>query len=97
MTQIPRPAIGMGAGNNYFATSCSDDGRVVVGGATAFFGTPVAWIWTEWGGTQLMDEFLTQYGVTGYNAADLGSCRGISADGKVIVGDNGTPFGAVRW
>ena len=97
VTSIPRPAAGMGQGNNYFATGCTDDGRVVVGGADPFFGTPVAWIWTEWGGTQSIDELLTQYGVTGYNPADLGVARGISADGRIIVGDNGVPFGSTRW
>ena len=97
VTPIPRPAAGVGQGNNYYASGCTDDGRVVVGGATSFGGTPIAWIWTEWGGTQSIDELLQQYNVSGYNAADLGACRGISADGRVISGDNAVPFGATRW
>jgi uncharacterized membrane protein len=96
-TAIPRPTAAIGSNDSYWATGCTDDGRVVVGGGGAFFSTPIAWIWTEWGGTQSIEEFLNQHGVTGFNATDLGACRGISASGGLVCGDNGIPFGTVKW
>jgi hypothetical protein len=97
VTMIPRPPAGVGSFDSFWATGCTDDASIVVGGSGSFFGSPVAWIWTEWGGTQSIADFLDQYGVSYPNAFDLGACRGIAKDGSMIAGDSGVPFFSQRW
>ena len=74
------------------AWDASFDGSVIVGESASAFGVE-AFIWTPSTGMRALKDLLeTEYGLdlTGWT---LTSARGISADGRTIVGEGINPLG----
>ena len=63
-----------------YPTAINFDGSVVVGSSTEAF------IWTEFGGMQALDDYLTSIGVDLSGWSNLGAANAISPDGSAIAG-----------
>jgi probable HAF family extracellular repeat protein len=77
------------------ATGVSDDGTVVVGVSQAddVNQTREAFIWTQAAGMQSLRELLIANGAQGLDTWALREARGISADGRWVVGYGINPSG----
>jgi len=91
--------VGLGAlpSNDFtsYATAVSADGSIIVGASVPESGLPEAFIWDAYNGMRnlhdlLMDEFGLGPSLVGWRLRDT---RGISADGRTIVGIGINPNG----
>ena len=69
----------------------SDDGSIVVGEGKDF-GVHRACLWTAADGTQVIEDLLRKHEIS-FDGWELGAATGISANGKVIVGNGVNPNG----
>ncbi len=94
------PVPGVDPWMNYnWASACSEDGEVVVGGNwDLFMNTTYATIWTEATGVMFLHDYLTALGVPGLDMIQLASATDVSADGTKILGWGVTPpFNFIWW
>ena len=85
-----------GGGFESQARAVSGDGATVVGEAWVFGSSTRAFIWDATTGMQELKQVLTDQGVDTSGWEILYSARGISADGRVIVGQGKTTAGGAR-
>lgn len=79
------------------ATAISSDGRKIVGWAGPEGGGPdLAIVWDASGALRTISELLTEDGIAASAGWSLTRARGISADGRVIVGEGIDPEGTAR-
>jgi uncharacterized membrane protein len=78
------------------ATAMSADGRRITGWGSRESGPDVALLWDESGALRAISDLLSSDGRAASAAWSLLRARGISADGRVIVGDGTDPEGAAR-
>lgn len=78
------------------ALACSDDGSVIVGDFNRPDGSRVATIWDAQNGIRNLQDVLLELGVTGAVGWENMVARGISADGRIIVGEGWRPDGRVE-
>ncbi|MBK9033147.1 MAG: hypothetical protein IPL61_18065 [Myxococcales bacterium] len=70
-----------------FANAMSGDGSHVYGGVgSAFFGVPIAFVWTAATGMRPLADVATAAGITIPDGLLLTSVLGASADGTVLIG-----------
>lgn len=88
---------GMTGLGNFWAWAVSADGNVVVGrGISDVSGITEAFLWTPASGVKRLYDVLLANGATGFTGWVLEGARGVSADGRWIVGNGIDPSGSPR-
>ena len=90
--------VGLGAfldGDEFlsYAYGVSADGKVVVGNSNTDSGSSEAFVWTEASGMVRLHDILVANGATGLSDWGRLKARGISGDGKWVVGRSVNPSG----
>jgi len=78
------------------ATAISADGRRITGWGSGQSGPDAAVLWDEWGALRAVSDLLSNDGQAASAGWSLARARGISADGRVIVGEGIDPEGTAR-
>ncbi len=78
------------------ATAISADGRRITGWGSRESGPDAAVLWDESGALRVVSDLLSNDGQAASAGWSLTRARGISADGRVIVGDGIDPEGTAR-
>ena len=86
-----------GAIFNSWAFAASHDGSVVVGVSSGSGVGTEAFVWTEAHGMKSLRELLLAHGVTDVASWQITEARGVSADGRTIVGWGSGPSGHSAW
>ena len=78
------------------ANAVSADGNVIVGSASGIGDPDGAFVWTRALGMVSLKQYLGHNGIAGLDGWHLTDARGISGDGRTIVGTGVNPQGLLR-